>query len=230
MVKIARLVQTLHAGDSQVDVHCAVSECETSADAWHGSCPMSTAMPGGRRQGGSDMKEGKTKQRCGKLMAALMAASMTIAWVQAASNLLSPKDTQFVTQAVQGGLAEVALGQLAVDRARNDMVRDFGARMVKEHGDTNAKLIELAKGKGFEPPTTLTAGHQQTLERLRSVDAEEFDREYVQVMVKDHRKDVAEFEKQSEQAEDPDLRRFAEQALPTLQSHLDAILDLEEIL
>lgn len=176
------------------------------------------------------MKEGKTKQRCGKLMAALMAASMTIAWVQAASNLLSPKDTQFVTQAVQGGLAEVALGQLAVDRARNDMVRDFGARMVKEHGDANTKLIELAKGKGFEPPAALTAEHQQAMDRLRKVDAEEFDREYVQVMVKDHRKDVAEFEKQSEKAEDPDLRRFAEQALPTLQSHLDAILDLEETL
>ncbi len=177
------------------------------------------------------MNEGKTRRcRGSSRVVTLMIASMTVAWVQAASNLLSPKDTEFVTQAVQGGLAEIALGELATERARNDMVRDFGSRMVKEHGDTNTKLIELARGKGFEAPTTLTAEHRQALERLRSVGVEDFDREYVQRMVKDHRQDVAEFEKQSEQAEDPDLRRFAEQALPTLQSHLDAILDLEETL
>ncbi|HMM76615.1 MAG TPA: DUF4142 domain-containing protein [Gammaproteobacteria bacterium] len=161
---------------------------------------------------------------------ALCAALLAMAAAQAASNLLSEKDTEFVTQAAQGGLAEVALGGLAADRARNDMVRDFGQRMVKDHGEVNVKLLELAKGKGYEPPQTLQPAQQAELDRLKGLAAEDFDRAYVQAMVKDHRKDVAEFEKQAQAADDPDLRRFAEQTLPTLQSHLDAILDIEESL
>lgn len=162
--------------------------------------------------------------------AALGAVFLAVAAVQAASNLLSEKDTEFVTQAAQGGLAEVALGELAADRARNDMVRDFGQRMVRDHGAANAKLLELAKSKGFEPPQTLPPAQQAELERLQDLAAEAFDSAYVQAMVKDHRKDVAEFEKQAQGADDPDLRRYAEQTLPTLQSHLDAILDIEESL
>ncbi|MGE3774508.1 MAG: DUF4142 domain-containing protein, partial [Gammaproteobacteria bacterium] len=88
----------------------------------------------------------------------------------------------------------------------------------------------LAKGKGFEPQQTLPPAQQAALERLKGLDADAFDRAYVQAMVKDHRKDVAEFEKQAQSADDPDLRRYAEQTLPTLQSHLDAILDIEESL
>jgi len=162
--------------------------------------------------------------------ATVLVALLAVAAAQAATNLLSAKDTEFVTHAAQGGLAEVALGGLAADRARNDMVKDFGQRMVKDHGDANAKLLELAKGKGFEPPKTLSAEHQASLEHLKSLDAAAFDQAYVDAMVKDHRKDVAEFEKQAKGADDPDLRRFAEQTLPTLQSHLDAILDLQESL
>lgn len=155
---------------------------------------------------------------------------LVFAAAQAASNLLSEQDTEFVGKAAQGGLAEVALGGLAADRARNDMVRDFGSRMVKDHGDANAKLLELAQAKGYEPPKALSKEHQAELDRLKAIDAEAFDRAYVEAMVKDHRKDVAEFEKQAKEADDPDLRRYAEQTLPTLQSHLDAILDIEESL
>lgn len=161
---------------------------------------------------------------------AVCAALLAMVAAQAASNLLSAKDTEFVTQAAQGGLAEVAFGNLAAERARNDMVRDFGQRMARDHGDANAKLLELAKGKGYEPPQTLPPAQQAELERLKDLAADAFDSAYVEAMVKDHRKDVAEFEQQAQGADDPDLRRFAEQTLPTLQSHLDAILDIEESL
>ncbi|MCC7122010.1 MAG: DUF4142 domain-containing protein, partial [Gammaproteobacteria bacterium] len=79
-------------------------------------------------------------------------AALALLAAQAATNLLSDKDTAFVTDAAQGGRAEVALGDLAASRAQNDMVRDFGQRMVKEHGEANTKLLDLAAGKGCTPP------------------------------------------------------------------------------
>lgn len=168
-----------------------------------------------------------------KRLSLLLVTTLCMGWLalaSAASNLLSTEDTAFVTKATQGGLAEVALGGVAVERAQDEAVRSFAERMVKDHGETNEKLMSLAQSKGLTPTTALTPHHQQLLHQLQTVGDKEFDREYVKAMVKDHAEDVAEFEKQAKEADDPDLRRFAEQTLPTLQSHLDAIRDIEESL
>lgn len=160
-------------------------------------------------------------------------ALATAGWITmtvAATNLLSLKDTEFVTKAAQGGFAEVALGGIAVDRASNDMVRDFARRMVTDHGQTNEKLLAFANSKGLDLPDTLQAKHEQLKHQLQAAESGDFDRLYVQAMVKDHQEDVAEFERQARDAEDPDLRRLAEKTLPVLQSHLDAIRDIEESL
>jgi putative membrane protein len=39
-------------------------------------------------------------------------------------------------------------------------------------------------------------------------------------MVRDHRKDVSDFRRESASAHDPDVRKFATQTLPTLKEHL----------
>lgn len=148
----------------------------------------------------------------------------------AASNLLSTADTAFVTEAAQGGLAEVALGGIAAERAQNERVRDFGELMVRDHSEANEKLIALAKSKGFEVPKSLSAEAEQLRHQLQTMQQDDFDEKYVDEMVKDHRKDVEAFERHAKEADDPDLRRFAEQTLPTLRSHYDAIRDLEDTL
>lgn len=148
--------------------------------------------------------------------------------VLAMSNLLSTEDTAFVTEAAQGGLAEVAFGGVAAERAQNERVRDFGALMVRDHGEVNEKLIALAKSKGCAVPTSLSADAEQLRHQLQTMDKDDFDAKYVEEMVKDHRKDVETFERQAKEADDPDLRRFAEQTLPTLRSHYDAIRDIRD--
>jgi putative membrane protein len=42
-------------------------------------------------------------------------------------------------------------------------------------------------------------------------------------MLEDHKKDVAEFRKESQSASDPDVKEFAAKTLPTLEKHLDRI-------
>ena len=55
---------------------------------------------------------------------------------------------------------------------------------------------------------------------LRGLSGAEFDRMYVEHMVKDHEKDIKEFEKESSKGEDSDVKSFAEQTLPKLREHL----------
>ena len=51
-------------------------------------------------------------------------------------------DKHFVTDAAEGGLAEVELGQLAQSKAHSDKVKDFAQKAVDDHSKTNQELKE----------------------------------------------------------------------------------------
>jgi putative membrane protein len=155
----------------------------------------------------------------------IAAALLTFAGLAGAQGL-SDADREFVKKAAQGGVAEVELGNLATQRASRPVVREFGAKMVKDHGAANAELATLAQAKGVEVPPALDPTHQALRDRLSALQGAEFDRAYMQEMVKDHTQDVAEFEKASQTATDPDIRSWATAKLPTLREHLALARDV----
>jgi len=122
--------------------------------------------------------------------------------------------------AAQGGMAEVQLGQLAAKSGSADAVKQFGQRMVDDHGKANDELKQLASSKGITLPSALNRKHKQTYNHLSHLTAASFDRAYAADMVKDHETDVKEFEKESANGSDPDIKAWAAKTLPTLQEHL----------
>lgn len=129
-------------------------------------------------------------------------------------------DRHFMDKAAQGGMAEVELGQLAQQNGQSQDVKDFGKRMVTDHSKANDQLKQLATQKGVSLPTTLDSKDQATKDRLSKLQGSAFDKAYMHDMVMDHKKDVAEFKHESTAAHDPDLKNWAGQTLPTLESHL----------
>ena len=61
---------------------------------------------------------------------------------QRTSNKFDEK--RFVKDALVGGLTEVELGKLAVDKASSDAVKQFGQKMIDDHSKANAELKEIA--------------------------------------------------------------------------------------
>ena len=137
-----------------------------------------------------------------------------------ASAGMSTTDTTFVKKAAEGGLAEVELGKLAQQKASNDQVKKFGERMVNDHTKANDQLKDVAQQKQIQLPDKLSAKDQATKDRLEKLSGEQFDRAYMTDMVKDHKKDVAEFARESQSSKDPAVKNFARQTLPTLRQHL----------
>jgi putative membrane protein len=129
-------------------------------------------------------------------------------------------DADFAREASAGGLAEVNLGRIGVQRAVNPEVRRFAQRMVDDHSKANQELINLANRKGFTLARTMDQEHQQLADRLMKMSGEEFDRTFMKHMLKDHKDAVALFEAKSQNARDPDLKQFATMTLPTLREHL----------
>jgi putative membrane protein len=133
---------------------------------------------------------------------------------------MTSQDRDFVMDAAMGGMMEVELGRIAAQNGASDAVKQFGQRMVDDHGKANEELMTLATSKGISLPTTLDEKHKEHLTKFSSMTGADFDRAYGKEMLSDHRKDVSEFEKQSTKGTDPDLKAFATKTLPTLREHL----------
>lgn len=140
---------------------------------------------------------------------------------EAAAGKLARADHQFVMKAAQGNVAEVELGRLATQKAQSDDVKKFGQRMVDEHAEANDRLQKIASRKGITLPTSLDKANQAVKDRLSKLSGEQFDRAYMRHMVSDHRKDVAEFEREANSGKDEDVKKFASRTLPTLEDHLN---------
>lgn len=133
---------------------------------------------------------------------------------------LSSGDKKFIDKAAQGGMAEVELGQLASQKAENPQVKQFGERMVKDHGAANDKLKQLASQKGITPPSSMDSSTKREYDKLSKLSGAQFDREYMTHMVSDHEKDIKEFKSEEKSAKDSDVKSFAQTTLPTLEEHL----------
>jgi putative membrane protein len=134
----------------------------------------------------------------------------------------------FMSEAASGGMTEVELGKIASTKAQNAEVKKFAEMMVTDHTKANDELKALAVKKNITLPTTPNAKHQAAIQKFQGMSGAGFDKAYVDDMLEDHEKDVAEFEKQSQSNPDADVKAFAAKTLPTLKKHLDAIKALHD--
>ena len=147
--------------------------------------------------------------------------------MSSASSSLTASDRKFLQEAAQGSKAEVATGKLAESKGSSDVVKQFGQRMVTDHQKAFEEASKIASNKGVTVPSEPTKAQQRDAAKLEKLSGTEFDREYAQMMVSDHKKDVSDFRKQAKSAKDPAVRNFAATTLPTLEEHLKMAQDME---
>jgi putative membrane protein len=127
----------------------------------------------------------------------------------AKSSSVSEKDKTFMKKAARGGMMEVAMGKTAEQNAQSEDVKSFGKRMVTDHSKANDELKSIAEKKGVKLPSKEHTGKWSS------------DKAYIEAMVKDHEKDLAEFQEEAKTGSDPDVKKFAEDTAKMVQEHLD---------
>lgn len=137
--------------------------------------------------------------------------------------LADSPDASFYKTAAEAGMAEVDEGNLAASKGDSQAVKDFGARMVKDHGAADDKLKSLAAAKGVDLPTSASMSQMATKAKLEVLSGDSFDKSYIKSQLKAHSQAVGLFKKESISGQDADAKAFAAQTLPTLRSHLKEI-------
>jgi putative membrane protein len=133
----------------------------------------------------------------------------------------SKQDQAFVDEAARGGKMEVDLGRLAEQNASDAEVKQFGARMVKDHTKLNTELGTVAKSIGLTVPTALSAEQQTEYAKLAKLSGAKFDKAYMDLMVKDHTSDLAAFQKEEAATQNQKLKGAVAKAIPIIQEHLN---------
>src|SRR3984957_3906009 len=121
------------------------------------------------------------------------AASLVLLLPLAAFSAEIP-DSKFYRDAAEGGMAEVAMGKLAQQKAQSPSVKDYGAQMVNDRAAANEKLKALAQSKNITLPANPSVAEMEAKSKLEALSGQ-----------------------------DPDARAFASATLPTMEAHLKKI-------
>jgi len=162
------------------------------------------------------------KTRLGLLSAAALAAAILSAPLALAGN----KADGFMQKAIAGNLAEIKVGQLAQQKGATEGVRQFGTVLEEDHSKANQQAMTAASSMGVTPPAAPTPKQQAEYQKLASLSGTEFDKAFVKAMVKDHKKDIAEYKKEAKGTNSP-AASYAQEILPDLHKHLQLAETLE---
>ena len=129
------------------------------------------------------------------------------------------EDKMFLRKAAEGGIAEVKLGQLAAQKASSDDVKAFGQKMVDDHTKLNNQMAQVADSLGVMLPKSMNKEDQAEYDKLNGLSGNDFDTEYLSLMVKDHHKDLHEFRIEAASRADQTLHDAVVQAEMIIHDH-----------
>jgi len=144
------------------------------------------------------------------------------------ANGLSKGDMRAMQKMTQANMAEIAAGKVAAEKASSPEVKKYGQQMVDEHGKMLDEGRTLAQAKGMKSPAAPEKKQQYALKKLQRLSGEDFDRQYVHQMVKDHQDALKLAEKTAKDAKDPELKAHAQKGAPHIKEHLAMARKLEE--
>jgi putative membrane protein len=140
--------------------------------------------------------------------------------IAATENTGMSQDRLFVYEVTSSQKAEIALGRVATERAESEKTKEFGARMIADHQRAEQEVAQLALEAAVQPLERMPAVHADKAQHIAQLTGKDFDRTYITYMLKDHIKDITEFERASKELTNPQIREWAAATLPVLKAHL----------
>lgn len=135
--------------------------------------------------------------------------------------------SEFMTKTASVNMLEIEAGQLAQERAQMQEVKDYAQMIVTDHQNATQQLQQLAQQKNITLPDSMSQDHMDQMQNLRDATGQEFDQQYMDLMVSSHENAVSMFEDASNNIQDQEVQSFASSTLPALRQHLDRAREIQ---
>jgi putative membrane protein len=140
----------------------------------------------------------------------------------------TPTDKVFVENALKGGMAEVQLGQLALQKSSNDDVKQFAQKMIDDHTKMGDQMKPIAQQIGVKIPNGPSSKDKSTIAKLQVLNGDAFDKAYIKDMVKDHKTDLNDFKSEAQNGSNPAVKDAASQGAQIVNEHLQMIQQIAQ--
>ncbi len=164
------------------------------------------------------------------LLAALVLVGLAPAAAAQAAAQPSTQDTQYLQALHQVNLAEITMGNLAQQKGRNTQVKDLGKQFVTDHTQLDQTTKSTAQQLNVQLPSEPTADQQKVINRLNNLSGAEFDKAWVTAELAGHVAAIQATQTEISQGSEQSVVTLAQDALPVLQAHLDALTALAQTL
>jgi putative membrane protein len=169
------------------------------------------------------------------VMAAMLAATSALAQSAAEKSGVNtlmgvaPKTEDFVKEAASSDMFEIESSKLAAERS-DAATKTFAQQMIQDHQKTTAELKQLVDGGKVNAalPTAMTTAHQELLDKLNSLQGDEFTQQYRSDQVEAHEEAVDLFKRYGEEGENAELKSWAASKVSALEHHLQMAKELNE--
>jgi putative membrane protein len=139
---------------------------------------------------------------------------------QISESQINEVDRQFMLEANQNAIAAIALGELALEQASTNEVRQFAQAEINEQVQVRNQLTRLAPTLGSNLPTAPTPRDQEVQARMTRLTGTEFDRAFMnEVGINAHLENAAIYQREVGLGQNRDLIALATQSLPIITQH-----------
>ena len=150
--------------------------------------------------------------------ATVAATGPTTASAQAAS--ASAQDVAWAQATAQTDYAEIAIGQLAEQRAEHSDTKMMAQMTIGDHTKALASLKSVASQDGITLPTMPNAVQQSQAAQLKSVAAGQFDATYDAIQIKGHELSISQTQTELANGSSTAVKDNAQAYLPVAEKHL----------
>lgn len=135
-------------------------------------------------------------------------------------------DATFAKTIGHANVDEIKISRLALQKSHNEKVRQIANMLIMQHSQAQAALIQTGHEANRAVPQAPDPQHQEEYTKLASLSGNAFDKAFLQGMVHDHYKAIGLFQKEMANGDDSYVRSFAQEFLPTIQTHTQMITAL----
>ena len=129
-------------------------------------------------------------------------------------------DAAAMKQLAQANLNEVEGGKAAAAKAQSPDVKQFAQKMTTDHQQMYQELKSLAERKGVALPQSASLKDMAQMKMAERASGAEFDKKYMEMMLKDHLKDAKETQELASKVKDPDFKAAVQKAHAKIEEHL----------
>ena len=151
---------------------------------------------------------------------AALVATPAFAQIMKSDQKMDNADAAAMKQLAQANLNEIEAGKAAASKASSPDVKKFAQKMVDDHTQMLADLKTLAQQKGVALPESASLKDMAQMKLMERSSGAEFDKKYMDEMVKDHQKDAKDTQDLVSKAKDPDFKSAVQKASTKINEHL----------